>query len=131
MFNFLNRLSFKRVWQWFRKILLDLQELFDTIDHEILLQKFKELRFSENMELLKSYLSERVFIVNIGNKLSDFEKSSCRVPQRSVSGPLLFFYICYQYAISSSINFSFICWQFVYPISTYARHANWKNESRV
>ena len=74
------------------KILLDLQELFDTIDHEILLQKFEELRFSENtIELFKSYLSERVFIVNIENKLSDFEKISCRVPQRSFSRPLLFF----------------------------------------
>ena len=40
--------------------------------------------------MFKSYLSERIFLVNIENKLSDFGKISCRVPQGSILGPLMF-----------------------------------------
>ena len=72
-------------------ILIDLQKAFDTIDHEILLQKLKAIKFSEStIKWFKSYLSERIFLVNIENKLSDFGKISCRVPQGSILGPLLF-----------------------------------------
>ena len=71
-------------------ILIDLQKAFDTIDHETLLQKRKVIKFSEStIKWFKSYLSERIFLVNIENKLSDFGKISCGVPQGSVLGPLL------------------------------------------
>ena len=61
-------------------ILIDLQKAFDTIDHEILLQKLKAIRFSEStIKWFKSYLSETIFLVNIENKLSDFGKISCGV----------------------------------------------------
>ena len=47
-------------------ILIDLQKAFDTIYHEILLQKLKVIRFSEStIKWFKSYLSERIFLVNI------------------------------------------------------------------
>ena len=42
------------------------------------------------MTWFKSYLSERIFLVNIENKLSDFGKISCGVPQGSILGPLFF-----------------------------------------
>ena len=72
-------------------ILIDLQKAFDTIDHEILLQKLKAIRFSEStIKWLKAYLSERIFLVNIESKLSDFGELSCGVPQGSILGPLLF-----------------------------------------
>ena len=72
-------------------ILIDLQKAFDTIDHEILLQKLKAIKFSKStIKWSKSYLSERIFLVNIENKLSDFGKISCGVPQGSILGPLLF-----------------------------------------
>ena len=72
-------------------ILIDLQKAFDTIDHEILLQKLKAIKFSEStIKWFKSYLSERIFLVNIENKLSDFGEISCGVPQGSILGPLLF-----------------------------------------
>ena len=71
--------------------LIDLQKAFGTIDHEILLQKLKVIKFSEStIKWFKSYLSERIFLVNIKNKLSDFGKISCGVPQGSILGPLLF-----------------------------------------
>ena len=56
-------------------ILIDLQKAFDTIDHEILLQKLKAIKFSKNIiKWLKSYLSERIFLVNIENKLLTLER---------------------------------------------------------
>ena len=40
-------------------ILLDLQKAFDTIDHQILLKKMKDLGFSKNtFAWFKSYLDE-------------------------------------------------------------------------
>ena len=71
--------------------LIDLQNAFDTIDSEIMLQKLKTIKFSKsNIKWFKSYLSERIFLVNIENKLSDFGKISCGVPQGSILGLLLF-----------------------------------------
>ena len=65
--------------------------LLINIDHEILLQKLKGIKFSEStIKWFKSYLSERIFLVNIENKLSDFGKISCGVPQGSILAPLLF-----------------------------------------
>ena len=50
-----------------------------------MLQKLKAIRFSKGTtQWFRSYLSERIFLVNIESKLSDFEKFSC------VLGPLLF-----------------------------------------
>ena len=47
-------------------ILIDLQKTFDTIDHDILLQKLKAIRFSKgSMELFRFYLSERINFLNI------------------------------------------------------------------
>ena len=72
-------------------ILIDLQKTFDTTDHENLLQKLKAIRFSKGtLQWFRSYLSERIFFVNVESKLSDFENISCGVPQRSILGPLLF-----------------------------------------
>ena len=72
-------------------ILIDLQKAFDTIDHEILLQRLKASKFCEiAVKWFKSYISETIFLVNIENKLSDFGEISCGVPQRSILGPLLF-----------------------------------------
>ena len=47
-------------------VLIDLQKPFGTIDHEILLQKLKAIKFSKStIKWFKSYLSERLFLVNI------------------------------------------------------------------
>ena len=47
--------------------------------------------FSEStIKCFKSYLPERIFLVNIENKLSDFGEISCGAPQGSILGPFLF-----------------------------------------
>ena len=71
-------------------ILIDLQKSFDTIDHEILLQKMINLQFSARSILwFKSYLTNRT-LVNADTSFSDPGKLKCRVLQGSILGPLLF-----------------------------------------
>ena len=72
-------------------ILIDLQKAFDTIDHKILTEKMSRLGFAEStIRWYKSYLTNRCFIVNVGNDFSSPGKLLCGVPQGSILGPLLF-----------------------------------------
>ena len=72
-------------------ILIDLQKAFDTIDHKILLQKMKYLGFSDaTIKWFESYLSNRIFKVNVADEYSSPGDLSCGVPQGSILGPLLF-----------------------------------------
>ena len=72
-------------------ILIDLQKAFDTIDHNILLEKLKAIGFCDDtVNWFHSYLTNRAFLVSIENKYSSISKISCGVPQGSILGPLLF-----------------------------------------
>ena len=74
-----------------RIILIELQKAFDIINREMLLQKLKAIRFSKGtLQWFRSYLSERIFLVNIDSKLSDFGKISFGAPLESILGPLWF-----------------------------------------
>ena len=54
-----------------RLILIDLQKTFDTIDHDLLLQKLYAIGFSKHtVNWFQSYLSNRSFLVNLGNNFS-------------------------------------------------------------
>ena len=45
-------------------ILIDLQKAFDTINQEVLLQKFKAIRFSEqSIQWFRSYLCDQIFFL--------------------------------------------------------------------
>ena len=84
-------------------ILIDLQKAFDTIDHEIFLEKMIYLGFSKDaINWFRCYLSNRTFIVNINDKFSNLAKVSCGVPQGSILGPLLF--LLYLNDIPHAIN---------------------------
>ena len=62
-------------------ILIDLQKAFDTIDHDVLLQKLYAIGFSKRtVNWFKSYLSNRSFKVNLGNNFSQPASVSCGVP---------------------------------------------------
>ena len=72
-------------------ILTDLQKAFDTIDHDVLLQKLYSIGFSKHtVNWFQSYLPNRSFLVNLGNNFSKPAFVSCGVPQGSILGPLLF-----------------------------------------
>ena len=68
-----------------RMILIDLQKATGAINHEVLLQTFKAIRFSkESIHWFTSYLCNRIFMIEIEKKLSDFRKISCGVPHDSI-----------------------------------------------
>ena len=70
-------------------ILVDLQKAFDTIDHNIIIEKLKAILFSDHsVSSFHSYLTNRKFLVSIENEYSSISKIG--VPQRSIIGPLLF-----------------------------------------
>ena len=72
-------------------ILIDLQKSFDTINHEIFLDKLYAIDFSEKtIPWFKSYLSDRAFKVSINNNFSYLSKISCGVLEGYILGPLLF-----------------------------------------
>jgi len=72
--------------------LLDLSSAFDTVDHDLLLQRLKPqfgLRGTV-LQWIQSYLSDRTFPVVYGDVLSFVVHVACSVPQGSVLGPLFF-----------------------------------------
>ena len=72
-------------------ILIDLQKAFNTIDHDIVLQKLYVIGFFKHLvNWFQSYLINRTFLVNLGNAFSQPACVSSGVPQGSILGPLLF-----------------------------------------
>ena len=85
------------------RILIDLQKAFDTINHEILLDKLRPIGFSKNtISWYESYLVERHFTVEVANRVSKFANISYGVPQDSILGPLLF--LIYVHDMSQAVE---------------------------
>ena len=71
--------------------LINLQKVFDTVNHDILLKKMEFIGFSEETtKWFKSYLSNSKFKVHIKNTFSEPGNLLCGVPQGSILAPLLF-----------------------------------------
>ena len=73
-------------------VLLDLSAAFDTIDHEILLEKLLTDYGISGKALgwMKSYLEDRYFCVKIEDTISSLLELLFGVPQGSLLGPILF-----------------------------------------
>lgn len=72
-------------------VFLDLAKAFDTVDHEILIQKLENIGFRGSpLKLLTSYLSNRVQYVKIEDSISSANVVEYGVPQGTVLGPILF-----------------------------------------
>ena len=72
-------------------VFIDLKKAFDTVNHEILLDKlnFYGIR-GIPLAWLASYLSHRQQCVMVHDHASTYNTVVCGVPQGSVLGPLLF-----------------------------------------
>ena len=72
-------------------VFIDLKKAFDTVNHNILLEKLHFYVFRGIInDWFASYLKERTQITIVGNKSSHKSTIDCGVPQGSVLGPLLF-----------------------------------------
>ena len=73
--------------QW---VPLDMSKAFDSIHHDLLLQKLETLGVSLCMQWFKSYLTNRYQYVRFQDAVSDLLPLKFGVPQGSILGPLLF-----------------------------------------
>lgn len=77
--------------EYLQATLCDLTKAFDTITHDIIIEKLYHygIRGTE-LRLIISYLTNRYQTVSINNCNSQLLKVKCGVPQGSILGPLLF-----------------------------------------
>lgn len=71
-------------------IFLDLSKAFDTLDHNILLNKLEHYRVrGTSLDWFQRYINNRYQFVGINNVNSSRKSIACGVPQGSILGPLL------------------------------------------
>ena len=87
----------ERIKDWIDKgdyvcgIFIDLEKAFDTVNHDILLDKLTYYGIRGNINnLIRSYLTNRKQYASIKGHNSGLKNVTCGVPQGSCLGPLLF-----------------------------------------
>uniref|UniRef100_A0A8C8DHB1 Reverse transcriptase domain-containing protein n=1 Tax=Oryzias sinensis TaxID=183150 RepID=A0A8C8DHB1_9TELE len=73
-------------------VLLDLSAAFDTVDHQILIDRLRSRVGLSGTALnwFHSYLTDRHFFVSMDTRSSGVHEIGCGVPQGSILGPMLF-----------------------------------------
>ena len=74
-----------------RRIFVDLQKAFDTVDHDIVIQKLNHCGIREVAHYwLSSYFQNKLQYVSINGFNSNLEHIYCGISQGSILGPLSF-----------------------------------------
>ena len=72
-------------------VLYDLSAAFDTVSHDILLEKLKAYGFDDSsLKWMKSYLQDRQQYVQVDDKISEIKVTNIGTPQGSRLSPILF-----------------------------------------
>ena len=94
-------------------VFIDLKKAFDTVDHNILLDKLNHYGFRGIIkDWFSSYLNNRMQSTQIGPYISNKANVSCGIPQDPVLGRC-FFYCRLMTYINARINLSFISSQMI------------------
>ena len=86
-------------------VLLDLRKAFDTVNHDILIEKLRAVGI-DSCDWFSSYLGGRSQCVEVNGSRSDFLPITCGVPQGSILGPQLFLLYINDMAISLDCHLS-------------------------
>ena len=72
-------------------VFLDLSKAFDTVNHDILINKLNFYGITgHSNKLFQSYLENRKQFVNVNDIDSNLLPLTCGVPQGSILGPIVF-----------------------------------------
>ena len=103
-------------------ILIDLQKVFDTLDHDILLGKMKYLGFtSKTIDWFWFLLKKRNTVVNLEKTFFETGISNCGFSQGSILGPMLF--LLYVDGMKTTLK---NCDLRLYANDTYIRYSHQK-----
>lgn len=70
---------------------MDLSKAFDTLPHDLIVEKFRAYGTDDNTsELIKDYLTSRRQTVRLLDQFSNWQEISAGIPQGNVLGPLIF-----------------------------------------